>query len=242
MRLTQRGVSTGRHSISVGRVGGGGGLLHRRCSVGVVGRACMSFLLTCGVPSPEPPSWAGTENTGRNSDCQLEAGLLPPHSWRGLKRTDPEALFCVTLREGPGILGGSTYVSAESVSGLFWERGMGRTGALILSLAEALGSNHSSTAGSVPGPLHVLSCSLCLLGASDSKCWSLEPGKVPTCQSSAIFHSPCCPPALFSTGSLLLCPFALPRKCFYWTQLICQGWSPRGRDLGTPGIIEKHQG
>lgn len=138
--------------------------------MGVVGRACMSFLLTCGVPSPEPPSWAGTENTGRNSDCQLEAGLLPSHSWRGLKRTDPGALFCVTLREGPGILGGSAYVSAELVSGLFWEKGPGRTGALIFSLAEVLGSNHSSAAGSVPGPLHVPSRSLCLLGASGSKC------------------------------------------------------------------------
>lgn len=107
---TRSAVSTSRHSISVGRVGGGGGLLHRRCRVGKVGGACVSFLLTCGVPSPEPPSWAGTANMGRNSDCQLEAGLLPPHSGRGLKGTDLGALFCVTLREGPGILGGSAYV------------------------------------------------------------------------------------------------------------------------------------
>lgn len=84
--------------------------MHRRCGVGEVGRACMSFLLTCGVPSPEPPSWAGTANMGRNRDCQLKAGLLPPHSRRDLKGTDPGALFCVTMREGPGILGGSAYV------------------------------------------------------------------------------------------------------------------------------------
>lgn len=113
-----------------------------------------------------------------------------------------------------------------------------------LPLAEALGSNHSSTAGSVPGPLHVLSRYLCLLGASNPKCCSLEPGKVPTCQSSAVFRSPCWPPALLSTwtcssvhslclgDALLLLLFFLPDPAHSpGLVLLWQGsrdpWDPR---------------
>lgn len=92
---TQRAVPTSCHSISVSRVGEGESCC-TGCSVGEAGRACMSFLLICGVPSPEPPRWAGTTNMSRNSAYQTEAGLLPPCSRRGLQRVDPGVLLSVS--------------------------------------------------------------------------------------------------------------------------------------------------
>lgn len=108
--------------------------------MGEVGRACMSFLLTCGVPSPEPPSWAGTANMGRNSDCQLEAGLLPSHSGRG-------PLLC-HVEGGPRDSGWVSICLGRVSLWLLLGKRDGQDGSSAsLSLAEALGSNHSSTAG-----------------------------------------------------------------------------------------------
>lgn len=44
-------------------------------------------------------------------------------------------------------------------------------------------------------------------------------------------------PCSFQHMELLICPFALPGKCFYCTQLSCRGQLSHGRDLGISGIL-----